>query len=157
MNLSRTANSPKRAALTGHRARSCSSFAKFIRVILTDQTNSTQKNPNGLGLNQVWILEDRGNSQFKICSLTNDLVWAVPPDQINQNAYPFLDYDSSSSNHLWRFDDLGGGTFKISCVASSGQVLDMPNGSHEEGKFVQQYAPAHGGPNQQWLVQAFSA
>jgi hypothetical protein len=128
--------------------------AAIPQNVATDQINAIQTNPNGLGLNQVWILED-GSGEFQIRSLTNNLVWAIARDKIGQKANLFLDYDDSSNPHRWIFNDLGGGRFRISCTANTGFVLDMPDGLNDIGLDVQQFSPAHGGPNQQWWVESF--
>jgi hypothetical protein len=135
-------------------------MSKIPQNVATNQQSPVQTNPQGLGLNQVWILEDNGNGEVKVRSLTNNLVWAIPPDQVDQNAFPFLDRDDSSNlDHFWIFDDLTvqQQTFKIRSAATrSGRVLDMQNGSHDPGVFVQQFAPPHGGQNQQWWVEPFN-
>jgi hypothetical protein len=130
--------------------------ATIPQNVATDQTNAIQTNPNGFGLNQVWILdEDNGSGEFRIRSLTNNLVWAIARDKIGQNANLFLDRDDGSNRHRWIFNDLGGGRFRISCTANTGFALDMPDGLNDIGLDVQQFSPAHGGPNQQWSVESF--
>jgi hypothetical protein len=134
-------------------------MARIPQHVPTDQQSAVQTNPQGLGLNQVWILEDVGNGKVKIRSLTNTLVWGISSDQVNQNTFPFLDNDGPSLVHSWVFEDLDGRqqTYRIKCAASTGgQVLDMQNGSHDPGVFVQVYAPAHGRTNQQWWVEPFN-
>jgi hypothetical protein len=37
---------------------------------------------------------------------------------------------------------------------NSGKALDVPNGSHDSGVFIQQYA-LHKGPNQRWRFAPF--
>ena len=63
--------------------------------------------------------------------------------------------DRSSSkdgdrNQQWRFDDMGGGSWRLINVAS-GKALDVPNNSNANSVQLQQYSE-NGGDNQLWAI-----
>ena len=60
--------------------------------------------------------------------------------------------DHGGPNQRWRFEELGGGFFKIISLAS-GKVLDVSGGSLEEGAPIIQ-STDHGRPSQQWQLAA---
>src|SRR5262249_47504772 len=119
----------------------------------TDQQSAIQNNPQGLGLNQVWLLYDDGTGELVVQSITSRLVWT------QSHLNPFLDGLNqpviNPPNQKWIFQDLGHeGPYKITPVPNpGGQVLEMPDNA--PGTLVQQLAPDQGGRNQQWWVDRF--
>ena len=104
-----------------------------------------------LVLASIFVFRERG---VRVMSPLTGLVLDVRGGSLEDGA-PIIQFkDHGGLNQRWRFEESGGGFFKIISLAS-GKVLDVRDGSLEDGAPIIQ-STDHGGPSQQWQLVAAS-
>jgi len=112
--------------------------------------------PNPLQLKtQLWKFVLAGISSGKpqgVKSQFTGLVLDVEGGSL-ENGAPIIQFKNHGApNQRWRFEPVGGGSFKIVSLASE-KVLDVEGGSLEDGAPIIQFED-HGSPSQQWQLAA---
>jgi hypothetical protein len=99
--------------------------------------------------NQQWDIEEAGAGFVRIKSAQTGMNLDVAQPNIREAVPVTLSPAGSVQTQLWRIEDLGQGVVKI--ISRNGKALDLPDGSHSNGKLFQVF-PANGGDNQKFLL-----
>jgi len=127
-----------------------SASGKVLDVDLRDGRTLRQWDASGTGVpNQQWDIEEAGAGFVRIKSAQTGMNLDVPQPNIHEAVPVTLSPAGSAQTQLWRIEDLGQGRVKI--ISRAGKALDLPDGSHSNGKHFQIF-PANGGDNQKFVL-----
>jgi Protein of unknown function (DUF3011)/Ricin-type beta-trefoil lectin domain-like len=110
---------------------------------------SDQLNPPNNVRNQQWDIEEAGSGFVRIKSAQTGMSLDVQQPATREVMPVILSGPSNSQTQLWRIEDSGQGRVKI--TSRIGKSLDLPDGSHSNGKLFQVFPP-NGGDNQKFLL-----
>lgn len=106
-------------------------------------------NPPNSVRNQQWDIEDAGSGFVRIRSAQTGMTLDVQHPNIHEAVPVTLSRAGNDQTQLWRIDDIGQGRVKI--TSRVGKSLDLPDGSHSNGKLFQVFPP-NGGDNQKFVL-----
>jgi len=132
--------------------------AVIVDLSTVEQNGANVKQWEYRGNNhQYWKVEGIGGGQYKILNARSGLclevagwdqgAFVADDDGANVRQWEY----TGGANQLWRFEDAGGGYYRIVSVRS-GKCLDLHAYSHENGANIQQWA-CHGADNQLWELR----
>ena len=110
---------------------------------------SDQLNPPNNVRNQQWDIEEAGSGFVRIKSAQTGMTLDVQQPYVHEAVPVILSRPGNGQTQLWRIEDVGQGQVKI--TSRIGKSLDLPDGSHSNGKLFQVFPP-NGGANQRFLL-----
>jgi hypothetical protein len=110
---------------------------------------SDQLNPSSNVRNQQWDIEEAGSGFVRIKSAQTGMALDVQQPNIHEAVPVMLSRAGNSQTQLWRIEDVGQGRVKI--TSRIGKSLDLPDGSHSNGKLFQVFPP-NDGDNQKFVL-----